>query len=395
MRAFRTQYVRRLLSLTAGLVFWGMGSSRAAEASVDASSLLVAWRTTPVVRDVVPMVVAPPEATSTLPVGWVPTHLRLVHTPDEQGLQLAARVTHTVAPGDTLSSIASRYRVSVRDIQRWNSLRSDRIVIGQRLTIQTSSGAGSQERTQHVVRSGETGVGIARQYRVSLDQLRRWNPDVNLDRLRIGQRLTVYTSTRGGGSGSASSTPSGAVGTATNGRLIDGVQLSPGAGLSIRNPDRSYGMQVTIDALRTGYGRMAAHFADETQALVGDVSLKEGGRMTPHRSHQNGLDVDVAIFSLSCIGTICPMQVVSAEDLDTVRQWYVFEEWLRMGIVEFIFLDYSLQQPLYVYAKERGASDAELLRWFQYPRGRSASAGVIRHESGHANHYHVRFRDQG
>lgn len=140
---------------------------------------------------------------------------------------------------------------------------------------------------------------------------------------------------------------------------------------------------------------MAAHFADGTTALIGDISLRAGGRMTPHRSHQNGLDADVSIFALNCIGTLCPMQVVTPENLDTVRQWYIFEDWLRAGVLEYIFLDYGLQQPLYDYAKERGASDAELMRWFQYPRGRSASVGIIRHEAGHANHYHVRFKNQG
>ena len=346
---------------------------------------------------------APREALerSLVPLSGAPASLETLERlgPDALTLQLdflpVARVTYTVAPGDTLLSIARRYSVTVREIQRWNNLRGDRIVIGQRLTIHTRSSAGSQERVRHQVRSGETGIGIARRYRVSLENLRRWNPDANIDRLRIGQTLTVYTTSSSSSSSSSSSAGSGAVGSATNGRLADGVRLVEGAGLSIRNPERSWGTQLTVDSLRTAHGRMAAHFADETTALVGDVSLRNGGRMTPHRSHQNGLDADVAIFALNCIGTLCPMQVVTADTVDVVRQWYVFEEWLRAGVVEFIFLDYALQRPLYEYAKERGASDAELLRWFQYPRGRSASVGVIRHESGHANHYHVRFRNQG
>ena len=45
------------------------------------------------------------------------------------------RVTHRVKRGDTLSSIANRYRVKVSDIKRWNGLRSNNIKIGQRLTI--------------------------------------------------------------------------------------------------------------------------------------------------------------------------------------------------------------------------------------------------------------------
>ncbi len=48
-------------------------------------------------------------------------------------------VVHIIARGDTLSEIAHRYRVSVNDIRRYNSLKSTRIKIGQRLKIPFSS----------------------------------------------------------------------------------------------------------------------------------------------------------------------------------------------------------------------------------------------------------------
>ena len=309
--------------------------------------------------------------------------------------QSTSRVTYTVAPGDTLLGIARRYSVSVADIRRWNNIKGDHIVIGQRLSIRTRSAAGSQERMTHEVRSGQTGGGIARQYRVSVDQLRRWNPDANLDRLRIGQRLTVYADV-GDGAASSGSGARGSVasGTPARGRLSGGVELATGPGYRVRNTQRAYGMPATIDAIRTTYGKFAAHFAEETQAMVGDLSLPNGGRMTPHRSHQNGLDADIAYISADCIGGPCPLRTVGADQLDVVRQWYIFEDWLRLNLVEYIFVSYDLQKPLYEYAQARGASSDELRRWFQYPRGRNSSVGVIRHEPGHANHYHVRFRDQ-
>ena len=42
---------------------------------------------------------------------------------------------HTIKSGDTLSSIAGRYGVSVKDIQRWNGLSSTKIAAGKRLKI--------------------------------------------------------------------------------------------------------------------------------------------------------------------------------------------------------------------------------------------------------------------
>ncbi len=42
---------------------------------------------------------------------------------------------HTIKSGDTLSSIAGRYGVKVKDIQRWNGLSSTKIAAGKRLKI--------------------------------------------------------------------------------------------------------------------------------------------------------------------------------------------------------------------------------------------------------------------
>ncbi len=45
------------------------------------------------------------------------------------------RRTYKVRRGDTLSTIARRHHVSVRNLKRWNHLRSNRIRVGQRLVI--------------------------------------------------------------------------------------------------------------------------------------------------------------------------------------------------------------------------------------------------------------------
>lgn len=45
---------------------------------------------------------------------------------------------HVIARGDTLSGIAQRYRVSVKDIQRYNQLSGSSINVGQKLKIPTS-----------------------------------------------------------------------------------------------------------------------------------------------------------------------------------------------------------------------------------------------------------------
>ena len=69
----------------------------------------------------------------------------------------------------------------------------------------------------------------------------------------------------------------------------------------------------------------------------------------------------------------------------------LFQSWLENDRVEAIFLDYSLQEPLYREARRRGASREELSQWIQYPRGRTHPLGIVRHYPRHRDHAHVRF----
>lgn len=53
----------------------------------------------------------------------------------QSGGKEGSRTCHTVRSGDTLSHIARRYRVSVKQLMNWNHLRSDRLSIGQKIYI--------------------------------------------------------------------------------------------------------------------------------------------------------------------------------------------------------------------------------------------------------------------
>lgn len=306
--------------------------------------------------------------------------------------RLVSRIRYTVAPGDTLFGIAQEYGVSVSDIRRWNNLSGDGLRPGQTLSLYVS-GRSSRVRIEHSVKSGETGLGIALKYGVRLDALRRWNPRANLDRLRVGQELNVYVS--GGGSAASSSrgaSASGptAIGSTNGGRLLNGVLLEDGPGFDVRSATNAYGMPVTVDAIRYAFARLMAVFPDTPRVEVGDLSRETGGRFGPHHSHQNGLDADIAYFARDA-KDYCEFASLAPEDLDVERQWYLFELWLEWGAVEFLFVDYELQAPLYEYAAAQGYSDAQLAEWFQWPRGRNTRRGIIRHEPGHDNHVHARF----
>lgn len=58
----------------------------------------------------------------------------------EQVKSVSDRTVHTVKKGETLASIARKYHVSVSNLKKWNNLRKDTLRVGQKLTIYSSGG---------------------------------------------------------------------------------------------------------------------------------------------------------------------------------------------------------------------------------------------------------------
>ena len=56
-------------------------------------------------------------------------------------------LVHTVKAGETLATIASRYRVSAENLRRWNRDKVGRLVAGQKLTVQTRVAARTPRST--------------------------------------------------------------------------------------------------------------------------------------------------------------------------------------------------------------------------------------------------------
>jgi hypothetical protein len=125
---------------------------------------------------------------------------------------------------------------------------------------------------------------------------------------------------------------------------------------------------------------------------VHDLSLRGGGRIDDHQTHQSGRDADITYYQRRRCGEDgCPLRTLGPEDLDVERQWTLLHHWLERGEIEVIYVDRTLQEPLYREARRRGATEDELDRWFQYPRAATSDRGLIRHYPNHANHVHVRF----
>ncbi|GAB4213167.1 MAG: hypothetical protein OHK0012_08780 [Synechococcales cyanobacterium] len=110
---------------------------------------------------------------------------------------------HRVAPGDTLGSIASRYGLTVAQVQQLNPrVDSRRLRIGDPIVVNRRPAptvavappapvVPPQRQTTHRIAPGETLAMVARRYGVSLDQVQRANPRVDSRRLRVGQPIVI------------------------------------------------------------------------------------------------------------------------------------------------------------------------------------------------------------
>jgi membrane-bound lytic murein transglycosylase D len=120
---------------------------------------------------------------------------------------------HTVARGESLGTIASRYDVSVDAIVRMNKIvNRNRIYVGTELVIPVPGqdptpvdvGASPSRPTTagpttwHTVRAGENLAGIASRYGATVQDLLAWNDLSDPDRIQVGQRLRVGAVTPSG-----------------------------------------------------------------------------------------------------------------------------------------------------------------------------------------------------
>ena len=102
---------------------------------------------------------------------------------------------HRVEPGDTLTSLAKKYKVTATAIAAANSLGDSRsLTPGDKLIIPAAQPVSDMKSrlVRYRVRKGDTLGGIADQFSVSTDELRKWN-SLKAGHVSRGMVLRVYT----------------------------------------------------------------------------------------------------------------------------------------------------------------------------------------------------------
>ena len=185
--------------------------------------------------------------------------------------------------------------------------------------------------------------------------------------------------------------PSRSVGPTTDGQLVDACRIpASGPGYIAVSPN-AFGTDNTVALLQSAAAVVGRSYPQMPVVVIGAISAENGGFLRPHKSHQSGRDVDIAYLRTQPVQPR-RFELTDNTNLDVERTWTFLESLLATGEVGLIFMDYEIQAILYEALLDNGWTEQGLQPLFQYPAGANVPRGVIRHATGHADHFHVRFR---
>uniref|UniRef100_UPI0010F8F8FE LysM peptidoglycan-binding domain-containing protein n=1 Tax=Enterococcus songbeiensis TaxID=2559927 RepID=UPI0010F8F8FE len=100
--------------------------------------------------------------------------------------------TYTVKSGDSVWSIANKHGISMDQFRQWNNIKNDFVYPGQKVTVKkgATASAASTSGSTYKVKSGDSLWTIAQKYRLTINQLKSLN-QLSSDTILIGQTLKV------------------------------------------------------------------------------------------------------------------------------------------------------------------------------------------------------------
>jgi LysM repeat protein len=300
---------------------------------------------------------------------------------------------YVVQPGDTLWDLAKAHGCTVEQLRKHNRLEPDKpLVVGRELDLSACAGAskGASAR-RYVVSAGDSLASIARRHGTTVDELRELN-GIEGSLIRVGQELKLP----GEAHRAIRLLRGQSRGVPHHGWLHDPTQLPRSNHYYRRRPERTWAAAHLVDHTLNAIHDARASFPKLHKLAIGDLSDQDGGPLSGHASHQSGRDIDIGFYYRKVPANYPQEFVVASKDtLDAAATWALLESFVRTagtpGGVEKVFLDYEVQGWLYEAARKDGWSKAQLEAVFQYPNGRYAKHGIVRHVANHKDHLHVRF----
>jgi membrane-bound lytic murein transglycosylase D len=109
--------------------------------------------------------------------------------------QTGKKTIHVVTAGETLQGISTEYKVSPSGLMKWNKIANpNRVYVGQKLVLYGATLP--LEKITVVIRRGDSLSKLAEKYGVSVADIQEWNDIRNASKVRMGQKVVIYT---GGG----------------------------------------------------------------------------------------------------------------------------------------------------------------------------------------------------
>ncbi len=99
----------------------------------------------------------------------------------------SSRQVYTVRKGETIGEIAENFGIGLSVLKRYNGMKSSNIRAGQKLKIPP----GSKKTINYNIKNGDTLSDIADRYRVSVNELQKWN-NLRTTKLTAGNKLKIY-----------------------------------------------------------------------------------------------------------------------------------------------------------------------------------------------------------
>lgn len=161
---------------------------------------------------------------------------------------------YTVKKGDTLYGIARQFGISVDELKVANNLTTNTLRVGQTLVIPEIEEPDVPNENIYIVKKGDTLYSIANQFGLTVNELKKLN-NLTSDILSIGQVLNVSNS------GGSSAVPSNT--------------YTVKSGDSLYSIARKYG--ITVDALKSANGK-SSNLLSIGEVLVIPTSSSSGSK---------------------------------------------------------------------------------------------------------------------
>jgi murein endopeptidase len=186
--------------------------------------------------------------------------------------------------------------------------------------------------------------------------------------------------------------PTQSVGAPNRGHLLAGIPMPEGPHWRLReHRPRAFGSTTTIAALLEAMRAYGAADPDAPPLRVGEISRRGGGRIAPHVSHRSGRDVDIGyVMKVNPSENERFWRTADAKNVDAPRTWAFLQALIATGEVQQIFISAKLQ-PILAREAAKTLSRDEVALIFSAMNPDPNVHTIVKHESGHRDHMHVRF----